>query len=374
MSIQSDIDAAAAQGGGIVIIPAGRHVLTSQLVVKHGVILSGEGKVGYDYHLPGPNYGTILDIQWGMGPNTSGNPASAAIIMQAGSALIDMGFDYSLQLTSASSPVEYGSTVQLYDLGQNNYNITVKDCYFFKSFIAIDARASKGGTGSSNLTISGCQGVPLYAGIAVDGITDWQAFENCNFNAGLMSPGSKAGLVAWCAEYGRGLLIGGNDWAQFRNIQVFGYGVGAQIRGQDGYGGSGPYTFDGCQFDGCPTGINLGGTILHPVKVLGCSFAPYQWVTGAFGAALNNSGGSLQGLQFANNYVFGPALFAVHLSGDVRDVLIAGNIARTQGSAGSAYTVIGGNNVQIVNNIATGFAAPTYTVGSTNVIVRDNQT
>lgn len=374
MTIQAQIDAAHAAGGGTVILPPGRQVVTSQIIPRTGVHLMGSGAVAYNYHIPGPDYGTILDIQWGMGPGTSGNPAFAAIRPEGGSKVSGIGFDYSLQSTTALTPTEFGSTIQPYDTNLNNYNITVKDCYFFKSYIAIDARASKGGTGSSNLTISGCQGVPIYAGIAVDGIADWQTFENCNFNSGLMSPGNTGGLVAWAAGNGNGLLIGGNDWAQFNNIQVFGYSVGARIRGQDGYGGSGPYQFNGCQFDGCYTGINLGGTILHPVKVLGCNFAPYLWGANLPGAALNNSGGTIRGVQFDNNYVFGNVLFAMHLSGDVTDVIAIGNEARTTGSAGSAFTVINGNNVQIVNNIASGFAAPTYTVGSTNVIVRDNQT
>jgi hypothetical protein len=35
---------------------------------------------------------------------------------------------------------------------------------------------------------------------------------------------------------------------------------------------------------------------------------------------------------------------------------------------------MGGRNVQITGNIAQRFAAPTYTAGSTNVVLRDNQT
>jgi len=375
-AIQAQIDAAAAAGGGDVVLPAGRQVLTSQVVIKAGVRLIGSGKTGFNYHLAGAQGGTILDIQWGSGPGSCGDVTKAAIVPQGSTSLINVGFDYSLQDVNAAVPIEYGSTVQPNDPERNEYQVTVQDCYFYRSYLCMDFCASKGGHGLSNLIVTGCTGAPIYCALAIDGVTDWQVISNCNFNSGFLSVGSKTGLVAWASNNGRGLIIGGNDWLQMIGVQLFGFAIGAEIDGGVGYAGSGPYTFQNCQFDGCWHGIEINGAILHPIRVFDSTFAPYNFITGSQGCALNNNpGATVKGLQFSNNYMFGPALFMVYLaSGTISDILITGNVARVAGSGGPAVYVQNGHNVQITGNILENFAVPFNTAGSTGVITANNQT
>jgi hypothetical protein len=173
------------------------------------------------------------------------------------------------------------------------------------------------------------------------------------------------------------LQFGGNDWMQTINLQLFGYRIGTRVMGGAGYHGEGPYTFQSPQFDGCWRGIDLCGPIGHTVKVLGGDFAPYNPALEASdpnrrGAVVACEGGNVKGLVFAENYVFGRALFAVWLNG-VDNVRCSLNDVRTSGSEGAAFTAINGRRIRIRQNFVSGFAMATCTNGSVDVVCDDNQ-
>lgn len=373
MSLQSEIDTAHAAGGGTVIVTPAAPPLTEQVLLRRGVRLQGVGKVCTDYHRPGPMAGTLLRVLWGDGHGASGDPSRAAIRAQAGTAIDNIGFEYPLQDVTRPVPLEYGATIHLSDPEINEYGISVTNNYFFKSYIAVDSRRPAGVVGGvSNFTMTGNQGCPVMSALVIDGVTDWQHVARNSFNAGFMAPGYKDGLVKWSACNGIGLQLGGNDWFQTIDLQLFNYNVGARITAGVGYAGSGPYTFQNCQFDGCWRGIDLVGAIGHPVRVLGCNFSPYNWTDMAQGCAVAAVDAPIAGLTVQGCYVFGPAMFAVWCS-KARSVQIQGNRATTLGSPGPAFTAIDCERVQISDNQTDGFALPTHTAGSTHVVLRDNQ-
>ncbi len=375
MSLQSEIDAAHAAGGGTVVVPPGRHVLTQQLVVKQGVILQGTGRVAFDYRAGRPTFGTIFDPQFGYGAGSSGDAACAAIVMQSGSSCENFGFDYSMQDPAAAAPIEFGSSIQPFDPVRNEYGITIRDIHLGRSYVGIDCRNSHG---ISNLMVSGIVGCPIMSGLAIDGVTDWCTIRDLHFNSGFMAteghPGHRAGLTAWSCDNGIALQLGGNDWLQPLNVQLFGYRVGVRVLGGAVYQhGMGPYSFLGLQVDACWHGIELGGLLSHTVQVIGAKFSPYSWITRAAGCALSTlPGAQVKGVQFIGCYEFGLPLFGTWLDG-AEDVIEMGNIVRTAGSEGAAFTAMNGRNIQIAGNIAQGFAMPTHTAGSSNVVQRDNQ-
>ncbi len=380
MTIQSQIDAAAASGGGDVVFPAALYTLTTQIVVKSGVRLIGSGKVTYDYHRPfavpplsGAVNGTLFDVRWGSGAGTSGNPAYAAVLMQAGSTIQNIGFTYPQDMFAAA-PVEWGSTVQVYDPQRNAYGITIRDLYGYMPYIFIDCRAhSTGSEGLSNLVVSDIQGCPLYTGFAMDGQTDWGSVRYCNFNIGFIKDGLRTGLVAWTAANGIAFQLDGNDWAMLQQPQAFGYGRGLRIRG--GVGGyptqQGPYTIINPQFDACWHGVDVEGPTEFTVKVVDGVFVPYNFITGAGGAALGAIGSNIKSVMFKDNDIFGPALFGAYCDG-VRDVQISGNRA-TSSSGAWAWLGMNGDRVNISDNRMIGFSGNVATDGSVNVVNQNNQ-
>lgn len=361
--IQIQIDVAASNGGGDVIVPVGVWPMTSQIVLKSGVRLIGQGMTAYNYALPGPVQGSVLDIRWGSGAGSSGDINRAAIVMEGGTSVENICFTYP-QDRNASAPVEWGSTLQCHRNGNlhlNDYRMRIKDNYFFKSYMAVDFRNS---LGTSNVTIEGNQGAPIYSFLGIDGITDWVVCRDNNMNSGMMGGDPKTGLPAWSNNNGAAYLFGGNDWLQSLGNQTFGYYVGARVTGAQNYAGQGPYLFDNCQFDGCFHGIELGGELAQCVSIIGSTFCPYNFATGQPGAGVGNLPGvnMTGGFKYQNNTQFGPSWFGVYLGyGQVRDALIQGNIIRCDGgSPGSGITLIGVNPGQVFNNSIRGFAAPIH--------------
>ena len=369
---QNAINAASSAGGGIVFVPAGRYKFTAQIRVSANVILLGAGKITYVFGSPGAiQGGAIMEIDWGNGSGYSGNTTYAAVLLDQAARIQNIGFDYPSQVYSNTAAIEYGSTVQIDASTIGNIGQEIVDCYFFKSYIAIDARGSKGGNlGVVNLKITGNRGAPLFCGIYCDYMVDWAVIEDNQFNAGEIGETTlTSGLVAWAAANGRACILGGNDWIIFRNFQVWGYNIGAYIIGQSGYTGGGPYSFEGCSFDACQTDILLSGTINLPVMVNSCRFTGFNNATGTHGAVVSiNSGTVLSGMQFIGNYIFGPTQYVVWLaqsSQTISNIIITNNYANISSITSSQPVIISsGSDVMVINNIWKNFATSSLSLPS----------
>jgi Pectate lyase superfamily protein len=379
-AFQAAINAAHAAGGGTVFVPCGRYNFTAQIVVKTNVVLLGDGVANYIFGTPGSlSGGVIMAIKWGNGAGYAGNPTYAAVLLDAGSTINNIAFDYPNQDVTASSPTEYGSTVQIRATSDGNINQSILNCYFLKSYVAIDARGYEGGNyGVIGLNIIGNSGCPIKYGIAVNYLVDWANIDNNHFNAGQMSEGAlTSGLVAWTANNGVGAYIGGNDWLTLRNFQVWGYANGVLISATYGYSGSGPYSLEGCAFDACSTGVFLQGTFAESVMISNSRFAAFYNPTTTKGSCVSvGSGVSLAGLQFTGNYTFGPTGTVINLSQatqTIANVIIANNVSTTSASSTTFVNVTSGTDVIVMNNISKNFTTnvnlgtATSTVNSNNL-------
>jgi len=111
-AIQSALDAAAQQGGGMVYLPAGHYRIDGQLTIPSGVELKGSMDVS---SFPiGP--GSVLNIY---------NRNSEAIIMEANSGMRGMNFNYPAQVycTVMPNPIDYPFTIR--GNGDNIYIVNV---------------------------------------------------------------------------------------------------------------------------------------------------------------------------------------------------------------------------------------------------------
>lgn len=358
MSIQSQIDAAASAGGGDVILPASVIVQNSQadqIIARNGVRVIGSGKVGFNYHANGPAGGTIFDIRWGDGVGSSGDPARAAIIQQAGSSVLNVGAMYP-QDVHAAAPREWGSFIQAYDPARNAYDITTKQVYGFMSYVTVDYRvASRGSVGISNAVIEDITGCPIKSNLALDGMTDWCSIRNLSCNSGFMRPGYFGGLVEWAGINGIAYDIGGCDAYFGDRHQAYGYGRGAVTRGGVGYGGRGPYILNNPSFDACFYGVEVVGPVFG-VGVFGGAFAPFEFTTGRQGTAIVAIGQDIQNVMFKNNTIGGPARWATYIDGPRNQQVIGNQAEAIAHTDGPAWVAVNGDRVNVSNNQETGFA------------------
>jgi hypothetical protein len=323
--------------------------------------------------------GSVMEINWGAGSGNSTNPTYSAILLQDGGTIQNIAFDYPAQIWNLSSGVEYGSTIMIYGT-QQNLDQTIKDCWFNKSYIAINAGYYTSPLGIGNLYVSNCNGCP-FSFIAVSKMIDWSTIKDCSFNAGRIAQNQlTTGLVLWMASNAQLIQAGGNDWFEVINIQAWGYGYAAFVNGGAvSYTGGGPYTFIGCQFDACINGISLNGTISQAVKISSCTFAPFNAATSTAGTTVGiGASATLNSLIYTNNFAFGPVKQMIWLGNTgitLSNVIVMGNYARNDATAlDYAVVTASGNNIQVVNNVFKNFSGTTSFGSATNTVSTNNQT
>jgi hypothetical protein len=321
--------------------------------------------------------GSVMEINWGAGSGYSLTYTHSAILLNNGGTIDSIAFDYPAQIWNLSSPIEYGPTITIYDTA-NNTDQTVINCWFNKSYVAINAMGSLS-CGIANMVVSNCEGCPM-SFLIMDLAVDWFDVKDCNFNAGRISQNHlTTGLVAWIATYGQLLQAWGNDWFTAINIQAWGWQYSAYIVGKKNYAGGGPYTFLNCAFDASRQAIYISGDVSQCVKVQNCTFAAFNNATNEVGSTISiASGSNLGGLIYTNNFAFGPLAQMVWLgqaSQTVKNIIIANNYARNDGSAvDSAIVIASGDNIMACNNILHGFSSAVSFGTATNTISSNNLT
>lgn len=360
-ALQALIDTVHANGGGDISLPSGSIRFDSQFAIKPGVRLIGSGAAGWDWRIPAPDRGTVLEIRWGQGGL---GPELAACLMHRASSISNLTFSYPDQDPLAAAPIPWGASIMLYEPTLNNYNQSITNIYFHRSYAAIDARGSLSGDVAA-LSIEDVMGTPIAYGILIDRVTDWCRLRHIQFNGGHLTYHNGSwglhGLSAWAAQQGIAFRLGGCDWLQLIDCQVAGYWHGAAVYAGAGYPAGGPYTFQNCQFDICPKAIYLVGNFTQIVRVFGCSFAPYSRAQPLYGQALGvDPGIVLPGLQFTGNYIFGPAdsvVWAAHANQTLGSLDISHNQCQAVPTGNPAFIITSGNDTKLIANQCNGFAA-----------------
>lgn len=260
-ALQAAIDAAAAAGGGVVFVPAGRYRLGGRLLLKEGVTLRGDwlspAKSG------GKVQGTIL-----MPTADRGQPdAPPAISMERGSGIREVSIWYPDQKPDAIAPYPWTLRTDLKALGDNT---TVKNVTLVNSYQGIKI----GPEWNELHTIRNVYGTPLKMGISIDTTTDIGRLIDVSFSpewwrkSGLPGAPTVGDARDFIAAQGVGVDMGRSDWEYLYHVQVEGYGVGLKIR--PGAQGATNAVMFACDLTGCGTALLLEQLNEVGLAVTGC--------------------------------------------------------------------------------------------------------
>lgn len=208
-AFQKALDQAAAAGGGVVDVPAGKYRINGTLSIPSGVTLQGTFRVPPTATMDG----SVLMAYAGRG-----SQEGAPFIRLAGCAATLAGVIVTYPEWSQSDvpPVPYPPTV----LGERVDNNGVLDCLFLNSYEAIHFQ------NAGRFLVRNCYGYPSFRGLYVDACYDIGRVENCHFwpfgtAYAIEDPYSK-----WINVNGVAFEFARTDWQYCSNTFCFGYGVG----------------------------------------------------------------------------------------------------------------------------------------------------
>ena len=213
-AFQQALDAAAAAGGGCVLVPRGNFLFRGHLNVPPAVTLKGiwESVPAHngvrDRGLPRPtDDGSTLLVTEGAG-SEDGPPF---LTLNTNSTLKGLVL-YWPEQDPNEEPKPYPWAVAM-----RGKNPALLDCELLNPFNAVDA------TRNERHLIRNLQGQPLRRGIRVDAIYDIGRIENVHFNPWWSV---KPKLLAWQQEHGEAFIFARTDWQYVLNTFCFGYRVG----------------------------------------------------------------------------------------------------------------------------------------------------
>ena len=229
-AIQAAIDEAAAAGGAVVFLPAGRYRLAGRLTIKEGVTLRGDWSV---ITRETPKC-TILMPTANKG-NADGPPA---ITMERGTGLCNLAIWYPDQDPLKIVPYPWTIRTSEKVLGDN---LTIQSVALVNPYQAIKI----GPEWNELHTIRNVAGTPLKAGIWMDTTTDIGRVTDVDFGPACWAesglPGSptaedaEKALADFLLREGVAYEMRRSDWEYFCGILSRGYAVGLVARpGQQG--------------------------------------------------------------------------------------------------------------------------------------------
>ncbi len=375
-AVQSAVNAAAAAGGGKVVLAEGNWTFKSQLVLKTGVTLEGMGR-GID-----PNslvlYGTVVNVRWGSGSGAMDNVTKAAVLMESNSRMRSFAFNYPDQSASDFTPAEYGPTVKFYETSTTRpYHAQnqIEDMLFYKSYVAIDARGESAQPSGASFTVtSRIDNVLMSAlryGIRLSNVTDWVFLNRVEQQPGLISAGLYApgtSLRDYVQKNCRFIeLTGLLDWIQLVNCSAWAVQTGIDI-----VNGQGPITLTNVELDACRTCIQLSGNGGElQLKCVNSTFTAFDSIqkvanvnnwSGYVVAAANNS--VYKGISFDSCYLFGPSKGWGWFGGtgqNIRAIRLSNSNTRVSGAVGGSgpafITGTGADDLIVTGNFFEGVTA-----------------
>ncbi|HPD16388.1 MAG TPA: glycosyl hydrolase family 28-related protein [Planctomycetota bacterium] len=365
--IQAAIDEAAAAGGAVVFLPAGRYRLAGRLTVKEGVTLRGDfdpfvvrpsGRTGGDGLKPALRTATILMPAADKG-NADGPPA---ITMERGTGLTNLAIWYPDQ--DPMKIVPYPWTIRTSEKATGN-NITIQNVTLVNPYQAIKI----GPEWNELHTIRNVVGTPLKAGIWMDTTTDIGRVTDVDFGprwwteSGLpgspVSRGAMDSLESCLRREGIAFEMRRSDWEYLQHIRATCYKTGFLARA--GRQGTANAVMAWSEFGLCETALRLEALNEIGLSASGCIFlgdrsvdAPESFnSTAQFQSCTFNSPPLLDGpgtLTFERCFLDGPTTllaeaakgqismlgclfttkdFVVRLGERVRRVRLLGNTARS---------------------------------------------
>ncbi len=233
-------------GGGTIVLPKGRIVLTDSLAVSSGVTMRGHYA---DPETQSMDEGTVLCLA-----NDEGFVCSSAVTLSTSSAVQGLTFYYPNQKVDA--PFEYEVTVS----GASNV-YTVRDCNFIGAWKAI----SSGEIPLTIITIDNVKGTVLHTAIETKQHADVSTINHVKFspaiwaNAGeaFGAPSEEAIRRSLKARDSVGLYVGDCDRDTYIDLTFDGFSTG--IKGVKGYRGGSSGSYYGLSILDANIGIEANG-------------------------------------------------------------------------------------------------------------------
>jgi hypothetical protein len=287
---QARLNALGALGGGTLWVPAGKYVISGNLLIPRGVVLRGD----WQQPVKGqPIVGTILMAYAGRG-DTSATPF---ITQRPESAVQDLAIWYPQQLPNNIVP--YPPSILFGDPGFfgndfcNANNITLVNSYLGVCFSLLN--------GGTCPVMTGIFGTPLSTGCMIDNIVDVGRIENIDFSpaywegSGLPnSPAVGSYVETWIKQHGIGILMRRDDWTYTSYVSVDGYNIGFNANLSIASPGAIPnghcysMLFKNCNYGVYFNGVTNVGIMFARVNMVNCT-------NGIFiNATTSNSGGAAQ--------------------------------------------------------------------------------
>ncbi len=267
-AIQAAIDEAAAAGGAVVFLPAGRYRLERPLTLKQSVTLRGD----FAPDAPDATAGTLLLPVHGRG-SEDGAPA---ITMECGAGLREVGLWYPEQ--SARQPVPYPWCLRTSSArGADNW--TVQNVTLYNPWLGFKT----GPEGNELHTLRNVRGTPLKCGVWMDTTSDIGRLTELDFAPRWWSdadlPNAPRGesltaLAAFLKQDAIGVDCARSDWEYFYRVRVSGYGTGVRFRA--GQHGTTNAVMFGCELTGCRRALEVGALNGVGVAAVGCRFEGEQ--------------------------------------------------------------------------------------------------
>lgn len=283
-ALQTALDTAANEGGGVVFLPRGRFRVEGRLTIPSDVTLEGLARYPpnrIDFATDDLK-GSVLLAFAGRG-EPDGEPF---LTLQGNATLRGVTIVYPEQ-TNTREPIPYPWTVRC-----AGNNVAVLDCLLLNPYQALDF----GTYAHGRHLIRNVYGQPLLTGLYIDQCYDVGRVENIHFWPFWSGPNLQEPVCDFMRERGTAFRIGRTDGQMMLNCFSIYYRTGMHFV-DTGYGpGSGVYT--GCYMDICPTavrvdsvqghagvsfvngmfmsGVEVAPTNLGPVKFSGCGFWPLR--------------------------------------------------------------------------------------------------
>ncbi len=273
-AIQAAIDEAAAAGGAVVFLPAGRYRLAGRLTLKEGVTLRGDWSLSNLPKVSEPSGGYTILMPTADKGNAEGPPT---ITMERGTGLTNLAIWYPDQ--DPMRIVPYPWTIRTSEKVTGN-NITIQNVALINPYQAIKI----GPEWNELHTIRNVVGTPLKAGIWIDTCTDIGRLVKVNFSplwwekavlpAAPRTEEAQKALRASLLREGVACEMRRSDWEYLYGFSARGYATGIVVR--PGAQGTANAVMQECHVESCQTGFRLEGLNEIGLSVSACSFGGTQ--------------------------------------------------------------------------------------------------
>ncbi len=287
-AIQRALDAASSDGGGTVYMPAGKYLVTGDIMIPDFVTLRGDWQDPDSGNIKSmDDYGTLI-----LAKVPSSDSRESGLFVIGGSAGVKgVTVYYPDQDINNVKPYPY--TFYIHGRGNGYHLQSVEDCTVINGYNGV-ATTIMGDTAHEMLTIDTLKGTFLHVGAELFNSADVGTSKNIWFSNSYwanapaeINPPAKADIDAYTREGGIGMIIGDLEWTQFSNVRISDYMYGIHV--VSGF----RIQFAGAFYDLQIANTKVGVQVDNIDTRWGMNIA-YSTIQGSEYAIVNNTGGMIK--------------------------------------------------------------------------------